>query len=131
MGPPKRHHIVVYLHIKAKDTAAALISKTTLAEEETDACTWLCTCFAHRIVKINSGLSLSKNCTSPPGFCAHEHSQIDGILANDDGLQRGRIIPTEPLLQSADKTNEYERLSTGTIYAINQWLSRTLKCQKP
>lgn len=133
MGPPRRHHIVAYLHVKSKDTAAELVSKMTLAQEETDACAWLCSCFTHRVVKTNGGLKdyilSSKNCISTPGFCTEASDQVEGISIDDDGIHKGRIIAADPLLQHTAKVSNYERISTGTIYALEQWLVTTSKCQ--
>lgn len=130
IGLPKRHHIVVYLHHKLSETAASISKRIQLETNEVDACTWLCSCVAEGIVATDEQFRMSKkyneslkHCHSFPNLCVKQMHHIDGILIDDGGsVNRGKVISTTPLFSDVSETEDNERVSTGTKYALRLWL---------
>ena len=128
MGLPRRHHIVTYFHKKINETATEITQKMNLDHSEVDACTWLCSCLAHKIVttddQFGSQPAASTKCLSSHGSCWNHQELIAGIAIGEDGrIQHGRVIPTAPLFWGAQNIEDNERVSTGTKYALKLWLA--------
>lgn len=126
MGTPKRHHIVVYIYIQTKDKKENLEKRMILDPEEVEAATWLHPSLIDIVVNgLDSGLIES----------------ADGeILSNESKLQKNNTfkittidretkkvtckdISLAVLLNKApQKGIDKERVTTGTSYALAQWL---------
>ncbi|XP_068718770.1 nucleoside diphosphate-linked moiety X motif 17-like [Montipora capricornis] len=117
MGLPSRHHIVVYFLAEAKEDHDTLQSRMKLNQDEVDAATWLDEKVAADVARSDDFGQLIK--VPQRYFCAT-------IIENSGMIQRS--LPLSNLMSSLPLTGENgqelnkERLSTGTKFAIRQWL---------
>ncbi|XP_060072146.1 nucleoside diphosphate-linked moiety X motif 17-like [Ylistrum balloti] len=123
LGLPKRHHVVVYLYGKLNSdlTSDVLSERIRLQPEEAEACVWLDR-------KIIQGIVACKE---------EEKSQlhfkdlnlpevVKGITIRDeDKKQLISDIPLQPLFNTSSDTTDGERVSTGTKFALGEWLIKT------
>ncbi|GFR77515.1 nucleoside diphosphate-linked moiety X motif 17-like [Elysia marginata] len=120
VGPPKRHHIVVYFHAQLVEglTASKLEGSINFDPGEVDACAWLDRNLVTSIAKcddenVDSSISLE-----------HLPDCFRAIVLNADGKQCHAELPTAPLFRvHTDKEADKERVSTGTKFALQQFLN--------
>nr|XP_053653026.1 nucleoside diphosphate-linked moiety X motif 17-like [Cherax quadricarinatus] len=108
MGLPQRHHLVVYLHLKAPLMTSDLQRRLKLNNEEVDASLWLTQEMAE-VVVYGSSRPASRDIPITLVNTGGEHAQ--GIL-NPKALRKKMPEPGF----------EVERLTTGTRYALKLWL---------
>ncbi|KAK3788282.1 hypothetical protein RRG08_027016 [Elysia crispata] len=119
VGLPKRHHIVVYFHARlvAGLTASALAERVKFDPGEVDACAWLDRNLVTSIANCDDD-----NLHSPASL-EHLPSFYRALVLNEDGKQCVAELPTSPLFRvHSDKEDEQERVSTGTKFALQQFL---------
>lgn len=112
MGQPKRHHIVVYMLVQVKDDKPALQNQIDLDQKEVDAAMWLDPVLAKLIAF-----------DEVPADCPEylEATVIDNTGAMEQ-VQLPSIVMTK---QAPNRGADIERISTGTRYAVNQWIQQS------
>lgn len=115
LGQPERHHIVVYLHLLVNKPYSHLQTSIKLQQEETDACAWLSPDLARLTVTRlldKSELNFKKTFSAIGIDCNGEQCQVE--------------IPLEVLYARCEHRVKrvIERVSTGTRFAISQWLKK-------
>jgi len=109
MGQPKRHHIVVYLHVKVDFSSQDLQKRIVLDRNEVDAAMWLNPVLARLVAD-----------DKVPDSCP---AQIQVLELDASGEQRTKSILSAFMTNTAPTSgNDIERVSTGTRYALKQWL---------
>jgi len=109
MGLPKRHHVVVYLNIKVSVSKSILMEKMRLDKEEVDAGMWLDPVLCRLVAD-----------DKVPDICP---PQIQVLELDHQGRQKINLIKSSFMTNSAPESGEdIERVSTGTRYALAQWL---------
>ena len=112
-GQPKRHHIVVYFHITLNRDRSSLRSRILIQREEADAVAWL-------------GKSHVKYCFGKPSDVGGDDSskeKLKVIVALKKRDQEEVESPLNFLRALAPDTGpDVERVSTGTLFALEQWL---------
>ena len=130
--PPKRHHVVSYVHFKAPFTAAQLNTKLKLQPSEVDKATWVCPCVAQKIVLTDDNLE-SGNCSFIEEKCfsnncpvSLNNAKLFGAETNDNHTTcPTNNILIEPLLNRySENDTRNERVSTGTKFALFLWLKK-------
>ncbi|XP_071107220.1 nucleoside diphosphate-linked moiety X motif 17-like [Haliotis cracherodii] len=121
-GLPKRHHMVVYLYGKLISdlTSDKLTSQLKMQPEEVDACTWLDRDVISGIVKLSDEESPEQQNTS-----GSLPQTVRATVLNDEGKQVDLDLPLAPLLQTSGDKECLGRVSTGTKFALEEWLKRT------
>ncbi|XP_005099436.1 nucleoside diphosphate-linked moiety X motif 17 [Aplysia californica] len=122
VGPPKRHHIVVYFHAKLRKelTAIAMEERTKIDPNEVLSCAWLNKDLVSAIAQSydedhNEGMKIDH---LPPTFRA--------LTLNANKEQYVADLQTEPLFsihKDSASQSDTERVSTGTKFALQQLLS--------
>lgn len=122
-GLPIRHHIVIYLHAKLKQpfTTMHLQSQLKLDPKEVGASTWITKDVVKAIVKTFDVIDFSQD----------EHDASNSILPPTITIttshQKTESITTRILLSQAPESGQdVERVSTGTKFALNEWLKTYL-----
>jgi len=111
MGQPKRHHIVVYLHVQIHETSSDLQKRINLDRDEVDAAMWLDPILARLVADDR----VPDSC--PP--------QIQVLELDAFGEQRIKSLQSSFMTNTAPTSGQdIERVSTGTRYALAQWLLR-------
>eukprot|EP00092_Neocalanus_flemingeri_P082053 GFUD01102619.1.p1 GENE.GFUD01102619.1~~GFUD01102619.1.p1 ORF type:complete len:124 (+),score=33.84 GFUD01102619.1:1-372(+) len=111
MGQPKRHHIVVYMTVQVEEDKSSLQQCIDLDQTEVDASMWLDPVLA----KLIAHDEVPVDC---PQF-------IDATVVDDAGLLKTVKLPAVLMTNKAPDTGaDIERISTGTRYAVNQWLNQ-------
>ncbi|KAK3097554.1 hypothetical protein FSP39_010727 [Pinctada imbricata] len=120
MGLPRRHHIVVYLHGKLTSdlTSDWLNTKMKLEPSEADACAWVHRDLVKAIVSAKEEVGNTVSTSDMP-------ESIRGLSVDESGVQKECDIALEPLLRVCGVTSQVERVSTGTKYALEEWLQLT------
>jgi len=140
--PPRRHHLVSYVHFKTKSNSEQLNSQLKLQPNEVDRAVWVCPCVAHKIVQSDENLDSSKlqkyfnqsACSS--GSCLLLNGSIDNtsLGAYCNTSTNNTVvdnIPIEPLFTKySEQTASLERVSTGTKFALLLWLEKLLIKEK-
>jgi len=109
MGHPKRHHIVVYINIAVQEDRSKLQKDIALDEKEVDAAMWLDPVLAELV-----------GFDKVPDQCPE---YLDATVIDDTGTMRTVKLPSVVMTnQAPDIGADVERISTGTRYAIKQWL---------
>lgn len=122
-GDPKRHHLVTYLHGKLKElNSEAASAQLQIEPNEVDACAWLDRTVISAIVASDEEKSVQIENPLPdlPSyFRAH-------ILSEEQKMVECSL-PLAPLLRVASGTCDtgLERVSSGTKFALEQWLKLT------
>ncbi|XP_064620601.1 nucleoside diphosphate-linked moiety X motif 17-like [Lineus longissimus] len=123
-GLPTRHHIVIYLHAKliAPFTAEKMNTFLHPSRDETDAAAWLDRDVIKAIVETDeeSGKDASQDILSklPNTFRA--------TVVDESNTYQVKDLPLLPLLNKAPDTgDDIERVSTGTKFALGEWLRIT------
>ena len=88
MGQPKRHHVVVYLHLNLNTAAAELRNKMMLDPEEVDAAMWLDPILARLVAEDN----VPDSC--PP--------QIQTMCLDKNGVMSTKLIPASVMTNSVN-----------------------------
>ena len=91
MGQPKRHHVVVYLHLSLDTAAAELRNKMILDPEEVDAAMWLDPVLARLVAEDN----VTESC--PP--------QIQTMCVDKAGVMSTKWIAAS-VMTNAVKTDQ-------------------------
>ncbi len=111
-GLPKRHHVVVYFLVRANDDHETLDEKIVLEPEEVDASAWLS--------KENVDFVVHGE-EAPSGERRKETFKMKLLL--EDGEVVSMDCPSEVLTAKAPvKGVDVERFSSGTIFALSEWL---------
>lgn len=114
MGLPKRHHIVVYLLAQAREDHHTLETKVKLQEHELDAATWLDQYVATEVASSDDYGQTNK---MPMRYFKASVIQ-DGTVTTKNlplSILMATLPPSGPPVES-------ERLSSGTKFALRQWL---------
>eukprot|EP00794_Sanderia_malayensis_P009930 gene9930-10950_t len=117
MGLPKRHHAVVYLLAISDLPHYEIQQKMTLNDDEVDAAAWL----SEEIVKQVAQSDDYGQAIKTPG------KYFDAIVVVN-GRHEAKQLCQSKLMASApsggihDENQDFERLSTGTKFALRQWL---------
>jgi len=127
--PPKRHHVVSYVHFKTSLNASELNTRLKPQPSEVDKAAWVCRCVARKIVLTDDNLKID-DCLAQDTCCSSICPFVDGSDKRLLGAEvRNSIcstnnIPIEPLLNrySSFKDASSERVSTGTKFALYLWL---------
>lgn len=122
VAPPKRHHVVVFFHARLVEglTASKLENRINFDPGEVDACAWLDRSMVTSIAecddeKVDSSVSLK-----------HCKASFRAFVLNANGKQCLADLPTAPLFQvHSDKEDNKERVSTGTKFALQQFLAKS------
>lgn len=119
-GDPRRHHVVIYFHIKVNETHTEMDEKIQLQPEEVDASIWLDQTKAELVV-----FGIDKD-ELPQGM---EKTFKMKVLDPDTKTMSDVDCPTEMLMAKVPlKGNvDVQRVSSGTKFALHQWLE---KCSK-
>ena len=91
MGPPKRHHVVVYLHLSLNTAAMELRNKMMLDPEEVDAAMWLDPSLARLVAE-----------DKVPDSCPPE---IQTLCVNKTGLMSTKWIPASVMTNAVNIDN--------------------------
>jgi len=122
MGLPLRHHIVVYLLAQAGEKQGTLQSRLKFNEGEVDATAWVDETLAAVIARSDDFGQLMK--VPQRYFCAT-------VVENSQMVQRhlplSNLMSSLPCSGESTQEKNKERLSTGTKFALRQWL----KCLHP
>lgn len=111
MGQPKRHHVVIYLLAKVADDKPSLQNQLDLDNKEVDAAMWV----NLGVAKVIAYEEVSADC---PEF-------ISATVINKSGAQETVRLPTYVLTNKAPSEGlDVERISTGTRYAVTQWIEQ-------
>ncbi|KAH3832568.1 hypothetical protein DPMN_105860 [Dreissena polymorpha] len=121
LGPPVRHHAVIYLHAKLKPeyTSTQLYPNIQMDPSEVGACAWFSRSMAKVIVSARE---------EDAGSLVLEHSveSFSALVLNAALGQCEVTLPFSDLLQTAgDDKDKRGRVSTGTKFALEEWLSLT------
>ncbi|KAL4227707.1 hydrolase [Mactra antiquata] len=122
LGVPKRHHAVVYLHAKLKPnfTVDKLMSTVNIDPSEVGACAWFDKTMVEYIVSAKEDgavKNLPENVLS---------KTFSAICLDDSKKQYNTMLPFCDLLKTAgDDKDEKGRVSTGTKYALQEWLHKS------
>nr|ACO15347.1 nucleoside diphosphate-linked moiety X motif 17, mitochondrial precursor [Caligus clemensi] len=115
LGPPKRHHIVLYYLLKSKKSKVEFEKELCVQRAEVDAVTW-----------IHSSLAIE---VTDSGIISDKNSSMTIHFPKDDASSK----PTEAKKMSSDEffsmsssSPDSERITTGTIFALAQWAQSKL-----
>ncbi|XP_026542281.1 nucleoside diphosphate-linked moiety X motif 17 [Notechis scutatus] len=115
-GLPQRHHIVVYLHLALHESHQQLQARLKPNEAEVSAVAWLDRLTLASIVATEDGAE-----GEAPGVGREAPSTVS-IIKLEKGSAKTLVIPTAAFLATAPGEN-VECVSTGTKYALRQWLN--------
>lgn len=123
MGHSKRHHIVVYINITVQEERRNLENHLDLDKREVDAAMWLDPVLAQLV-----------GFDKVPEDCPE---YLDATVIDDAGTMNTVKLPSVVMTNQAPDTGaDVERISTGTRYAIKQWLeyhhmrARQIQCKE-
>lgn len=124
IGPPKRHHIVVYLYGKLKPgfDANTMNKQLQLEPLETDACAWLDRDLVKRITEADEEKATEHGYKTEESVGKGEY--VRGHIIDENNRQVEGNIPLGPLLTVSGAVSDHERVSTGTKFALEEWLQR-------
>ena len=135
MGQPKRHHLVVYLHLSLATAAAELRNKMMLDPEEVDAAMWLDTVLARLVAEDSVPDScppqIQTLCLDKTGAMSTKWIAASVMTNAVNTENTGKITPTfindQYFTQAPTQGQDIERVSTGTRYALTEWLKTKQK----
>ncbi|XP_068228859.1 nucleoside diphosphate-linked moiety X motif 17-like [Palaemon carinicauda] len=128
MGPPKRHHIVVYLHIITSHSAKDLTSCLKLCPEEVDAAVWLSPDLVNIAVWNPDGKDSKDEETC---VRSDDSKEIHITLVNKFGEHASGVLDSNILRNRVPTPGlDIERISTGSRYALSLWLEKQLTGSK-
>ncbi|XP_037785557.1 nucleoside diphosphate-linked moiety X motif 17-like [Penaeus monodon] len=117
MGEPRRHHLVIYLHLKCDLCTDDLQRLLKLQHQEVDACVWLTRELVEVVVY---------------GSSRRPSEPIPITLVNTTGVHTiGRLNPRALRKKMPEPGFEVERLTTGTRYALKLWLQNQISTEQP
>ncbi|KAK8376582.1 hypothetical protein O3P69_009893 [Scylla paramamosain] len=120
MGEPKRHHVVVYLHITLSRASEQLNKEFKLCPEEVDAAAWLSVDLIKRSV-------WNKDQLDKAGF-VDNNDHIPITLVNQEGEHLEGDLESSILTRKQEPNAlTGDRISTGSRYALSLWLSQHLE----
>ncbi|KAG7158310.1 nucleoside diphosphate-linked moiety X motif 17-like [Homarus americanus] len=122
MGQPKRHHIVVYLHVILHRSSEQLKSQFKLCPEEVDAAVWLSVdLIKFAVWKTDEFSEQEQENTS-------SDEKIHVTLVNQEGEHVAGSMKAS-FLKQADQVTELTlgRVSTGSRFALSLWLEQHLQ----
>ncbi|XP_066274307.1 nucleoside diphosphate-linked moiety X motif 17-like [Branchiostoma lanceolatum] len=117
LGLPKRHHIVVYVHLLTQQSQAVLQDRLELQASEVDGAAWLDRSLVEAITASDQeeeGVSSSSS-SIPKTFRAT-------VLNPDGQVQTEDMSTTLLMIPSLQARQDQERVSTGTKFALAQWI---------
>ncbi|CAC5426380.1 Nucleoside diphosphate-linked moiety X motif 17 [Mytilus coruscus] len=120
LGQPKRHHVVLYLHAKliSNLTSDKLNQQMKLCPKEVGACAWL------DVPVVEAIVSACEETAKNPTVGSHIAKEIKGFIINEKEKQEDAMLPTLPLTTVAGDFSDSERVSTGTKFALEEWLAK-------
>ena len=127
LGDAKRQHSVVYFHITLNKTSRQLQTCLVLQEQEVSAAAW----FDDNLVKIAVGqrcnYDMKERKSNPSADTTVTKTfVIYKVKPNSGGLCELAEWPTDVLMarvkDGGRETADVERLSSGTIFALKEWL---------
>ncbi|KAK7484497.1 hypothetical protein BaRGS_00024253 [Batillaria attramentaria] len=126
LGPPARHHIVLYLlaKLKAPHTASAMSSRLKFDPNEVAAAVWIDRKMATAIVQQCEELEQDAE-VDPSLPSTIRYMIMQAHVLNEKQEQVEASISLTPFFQRSGETEDCERVSTGTKYALQQYLQRT------
>ncbi|XP_045120877.1 nucleoside diphosphate-linked moiety X motif 17-like [Portunus trituberculatus] len=120
MGEPKRHHVVVYLHITVSRPSQQLNKEFKLCPEEVDAAAWLS-------VDLIKHSVWSKDQLEKAGL-EDNNDHIPITLVNQEGEHlEADLDPSILTKQQEPNALTIDRISTGSRYALSLWLTQHLE----
>lgn len=120
MGEPKRHHVVVYLHITLSRASGHLNKEFKLCPEEVDAAAWL----SVDLIKFSVW---SEGQLNKAGL-EDNNDHIPITLVNQEGEHLEGDLESSVLTRKQEvNALAGDRISTGSRYALSLWLSQHLK----
>ncbi|XP_070622848.1 nucleoside diphosphate-linked moiety X motif 17 [Erythrolamprus reginae] len=114
-GLPQRHHIVAYLHLALHENHQQLQARLRPNEAEVNAITWLDR-------PTVASISATEDAEGEAPGMGKEAPSTVSIVELENGSAKTVAIPTAAFLATAQGGN-VERVSTGTKYALRQWLN--------
>lgn len=126
-GLPLRHHVVVYTYAKLSDplTSSHLQTSLRLDEAEVAAATWLTRSMVASIVSVFDDDTDGQMADVSLRNCDEFPDTIE-VTEVSDGRQSVKTESSRALLNCAPATgDDVERVSTGTKFALREWLSAT------
>ena len=127
MGQPKRHHVVVYLHLSLNTAAMELRNTMILDPEEVDAAMWLDPTLASLVaedkVPDTCPPEIQIMCVDKTGHMSTKWIAAS-VMTNAVSIDnlRARVNLNIHFFQAPTQGEDIERVSTGTRYALAQWL---------
>lgn len=122
LGQPKRHHAVVYLHAKLNRdlTSDFLTPKVKIDPGEVGACAWFDIEKVKAIVSVVEG----EGHNTEGNLEKYLNEKISALVLTEDKKQVQSDLPFCDLLKaSGDTKDEKGRVSTGTKFALEEWLT--------
>uniref|UniRef100_V9L7R1 m7GpppN-mRNA hydrolase NUDT17 n=1 Tax=Callorhinchus milii TaxID=7868 RepID=V9L7R1_CALMI len=116
-GLPERHHIVVYLLLRSTQRHEQLQARLQPCEEEVGACAWL----EHRLVE--AIVATPDGNTSPGRARTDLPATLWVKVFRGDKLQDAELPVSSLLNQEPRGRHDVERVSSGTKFALQVWLS--------
>ncbi|XP_076444247.1 m7GpppN-mRNA hydrolase NUDT17-like isoform X1 [Babylonia areolata] len=118
LGAPLRHHIVLYLHavLTPQLTSDVLFKQLKFDPNEVSACTWVDKKTIEAIVKVNE--EMTDSVQHDPAL----PQTLRALLLDDQKNQVEADIPLDPFIERSRSDGDCERVSTGTKYALEQFL---------
>lgn len=121
LGQPKRHHIVVYLHLRVDERSDVMDKRICLDKNEVDGSVWidehLVSAMERNGMDVMDG-RLERNDSEM------EERFVGMKILDTEGLTVDSRMPLSVFVATAPKLGkDIERLSTGTKYACIQWLN--------
>ncbi|CAK6439816.1 unnamed protein product [Pipistrellus nathusii] len=116
-GPPRYHHIVLYLLVVSRETQQQLQARIQPNPSEVSAVLWLGPDAAAAVAVSEDGTEAPRQLSQdlPPSVLALE--------LDEGGEARPLALPMSTLLQATPATADgTERVSTGTKFALRLWL---------
>lgn len=118
LGQSKRHHAVVYLHAKLKSryTSGKLNEEVKIDPAEVGACAW----FDRSKVK---AIVAAREEGRQQDAGQEVSDRFSAIVLDDNNQQKEEMLPFKDLLKiSGDIKDQKGRVSTGTKFALEEWL---------
>ncbi|XP_052793023.1 nucleoside diphosphate-linked moiety X motif 17-like [Mya arenaria] len=123
LGQPKRHHAVVYLHARLKPefTSTSLEVKVNMDPEEVGACAWFDRSKVKAIVA-----SREDEGNKDEGDSSDIPELFSALIIDKNKQQVAGQLEFADLLKTAREDKDQRgRVSTGTKFALEEWLTLT------
>uniref|UniRef100_A0A673TPM4 m7GpppN-mRNA hydrolase NUDT17 n=1 Tax=Suricata suricatta TaxID=37032 RepID=A0A673TPM4_SURSU len=117
-GPPKYHHIILYLLVASRESQQQLQARIQPNPSEVSAFMWLGP-------DIAAVVAATENGTETPRHLPRElPPSVPAVELGEDGRARHLALPTSTLLRTTPTTaaEGIERVSSGTKFALRLWL---------